>query len=126
MTGPPPHAGLPPGLRQPPAPAFPPGNSPWEKPFAVSRSVLKSYAGTYDFGPPTGLEMTVTYKGGRLVTQIPGQQKALMFPQWETKFYAKGLVMRWIEFIKDENGKVTELVANSSGIQVKAHQRKSR
>jgi len=34
--------------------------------------------------------------------------------------------MRWIEFIKDENGKVTELVANASGIQVKAYRRKSR
>jgi hypothetical protein len=110
--------------RKAPDPAFPTGEAPWEKPFAVATSVMQSYVGTYDFAPPNNTSMVVTYRDGQLYAQLSGQEQVRMFPKTETRFYAEGRVMRWIEFTKSENGQVHGLVANSSGFELTGSRRK--
>jgi hypothetical protein len=110
--------------RKPADPAFPPGKAPWEKPFSVAASVLQSYVGTYDFDSPNNSSMLVTYREGQLYVQFSGQEEVHMFPETETKFYAEGRVMRWIEFARNENGQVTGLVLNSSGFELTGRRRK--
>jgi hypothetical protein len=109
--------------RKPPDAAFPPGEAPWEKPFPVATSVLRSYVGTYDFDPP-GNSALVTYRDEQLYAQVLGQEEVRMFPKTDTRFYAQGRVMRWIEFTKNENGQVTGLVLNSSGFELTGRRRK--
>jgi Domain of unknown function (DUF3471) len=103
--------------RKPADPEFPPGEAPWEKPFPVADSVLQSYVGTYDFDPPNNSSMLVTTRNGQLYAQFSGQQEVRIFPKTETRFYADGRVMRWIEFTRDANGKISGLSANSSGFE---------
>jgi hypothetical protein len=68
--------------------------------------------------------MLVTYREGQLYVQFSGQEEVHMFPETETKFYAEGRVMRWIEFARNENGQVTGLVLNSSGFELTGRRRK--
>lgn len=69
---------------------------------AIDESVMKSYAGTYQ-------DRTVTYEAGRLYYQRKGRQKYQMTPISEDTFMFKDIDYFRLKFIKDSNGKVTEV-----------------
>ncbi|WP_316809329.1 serine hydrolase [Pedobacter agri] len=73
----------------------------------VPESVLESYTGRYDLMP--NFILTITKQGKRLFAQATGQPKIEALPQSQTKFFSKE-VNATIEFVKDENGKIKELI----------------
>ncbi len=71
-----------------------------------------AYAGDYELAP--GFIITVTNENGRLMAQATGQGKFELFPTSETEFFLK-VVDAQVTFVKDEQGKVTQLILNQNG-----------
>ena len=71
-----------------------------------------AYAGDYELAP--GFIITVTNENGRLIAQATGQGKFELFPTSETEFFLK-VVDAQVTFVKDEQGKVTQLILNQNG-----------
>jgi CubicO group peptidase (beta-lactamase class C family) len=90
---------------------------PSPKEIQVSPQVLAKYAGTYELGP--GVDVTMTIKDGRLITQITGQPKFELFAESETKFFLK-VIEAQVEFFTDASGAVTHLVIHQGGHDTKA------
>jgi hypothetical protein len=63
--------------------------------------------------------MTITLDGEQLLTQLSGQQKIPVFAEADTKFFLK-VVDAQLEFLKDANGKVTDVVLHQNGRETKA------
>ena len=82
----------------------------------VDPAIFDSYAGRYQLRPD--FIMTVTREGDRLITQATGQQKIEVFPESETKFFAKVMDAQ-ITFVK-EGGKVTHLILHQNGREQRA------
>lgn len=68
----------------------------------IDESILKSYAGTYQ-------DRTITYEGGRLYYQRKGRPKYQMTAMTEDTFMFRDIDYFRIKFLKDSNGKVTEV-----------------
>ena len=86
---------------------------------AVERKEVKvdpksydSYAGEYELAPD--FTITVTSESGKLMTQATGQPKFELFPSSETEFFLK-IVEAQVTFVKDAQGKVTQLILNQNG-----------
>ena len=86
---------------------------------AVERKEVKvdpksydSYAGEYELAPD--FMITVTSESGKLMTQATGQPKFELFPSSETEFFLK-IVEAQVTFVKDAQGKVTQLILNQNG-----------
>jgi D-alanyl-D-alanine carboxypeptidase len=83
----------------------------------VDPSTYDAYAGRFELAP--GVLMTITREGDRLMAQPTGQPKWEILPESETEFFLKGLDAQ-IRFVKDDRGKVTQLVVHQGGRDVKA------
>ncbi len=78
----------------------------------VAAATLESYVGAYALAPT--FVMTVTREGEQLFLQATGQPRFPMFAETETRFFLK-VVDAQITFVKDEAGKVIELVLHQGG-----------
>lgn len=83
---------------------------------AIDPAILDTYAGRYQLRPD--FILTVTREGDRLMTQATGQQKVEMFPESETKFFAK-VFDGQVTFVKEGN-KVTHLMLHQNGREQRA------
>jgi hypothetical protein len=73
----------------------------------VSEMILQTYVGKYEVAP--NVFATITQEGNQLFVQITGQPKFDLFPYEETKFSLKVMDAQ-IEFIKDSDGQINELI----------------
>jgi len=73
----------------------------------VSGLILQTYVGKYEVAPNVFAD--ITQEGEKLFVQITGQPKFDLFPYEETKFSLKVMDAQ-IEFIKDNNGQVNEMM----------------
>jgi len=78
----------------------------------VDAKTLAQYAGTYTLAP--NFDLVVTVENGQLMTQATGQGKIALFAESETKFFPI-VIDAEIDFVKDANGKVTQLVLHQNG-----------
>ena len=83
----------------------------------VDPKILAQYAGTYELGPK--FDLVVTVENGQLMTQATGQGKISLFAESETKFFPV-VIEAEIDFVKDDQGKVTSLVLHQGGRDMKA------
>jgi tetratricopeptide (TPR) repeat protein len=83
-----------------------------QKDVKVDPKILDSYVGEYQLGPT--FTITITSEDGKLMAQATGQEKFELFPTSETDFYLK-VVPASVTFVKDAEGKVTELVLTQNG-----------
>ena len=82
---------------------------------AGGRHFYDAYVGEYDYG--NDVILTVTKEDDRLFAQMVGQEKYDIFPKLETEFFWK-VVDAKIEFVKDEQGKVTGAIHRQDGIDI--------
>lgn len=78
----------------------------------VDPKLYDSYAGEYELQP--GFIITITNEGGKLMGAPTGQPKFELVPTSPSDFFLKE-VNAQISFIKDDAGKVTELILNQNG-----------
>ena len=69
-------------------------------------------AGEYELAP--SFIITITVENGRLMGQPTGQSKSELFPKSATEFFLK-VVDAQVTFVKDEQGKVTQLILHQNG-----------
>ncbi len=82
------------------------------KEITLEPGILKHYTGKYQLNPQ--MTLTVTTEGSRIFVQATGQMKIEIFPVSETEFFLKAIKAE-ITFVKDNNGKVTELIFHQGG-----------
>ncbi|HKP35293.1 MAG TPA: DUF3471 domain-containing protein [Pyrinomonadaceae bacterium] len=70
------------------------------------------YVGQYELTP--SFIITITNEGGKLMAQATGQDKFELSPSSETEFVLKASDAH-LTFVKNEQGKVTELILNQNG-----------
>jgi hypothetical protein len=75
-------------------------------------AVLAKFVGMYDIPGPRGavITATVTLENNQLVLDAPGRGRAVLTQQSPTMFIFRGIAM---EFIVDEHGEATHLVAHA-------------
>ncbi len=78
----------------------------------VPPKVYDAYVGQYELAP--GNVMTIRRDGDKLRAQLTGQPNFEVFPESETSFFYK-VVDAQITFVRDEKGKVTQLVLHQNG-----------
>ena len=83
----------------------------------VDPKVLASYVGTYQLQP--NFNLVVTVEDGQLITQATGQGKISLYAESETKFFPV-VIEAEVEFVKDDQGRVTGLVLHQGGRDMKA------
>jgi len=83
----------------------------------VDPKILAQYAGTYALAP--NFDLVVTLENGQLMTQATGQGKISLFAESETKFFPV-VIDAEIDFLKDDQGKVTSLFLHQGGHDIKA------
>ena len=81
----------------------------------IDPKVYDNYVGKYTL--TSELTLTITKEDDRLFGQPTGQSKAELFPESETKFFLKVIDAR-LTFVR-EDGKVTHVILNHSGREVK-------
>lgn len=84
-----------------------------QKEVEVSEAILKQYAGTYEYKPPDQpndpILVEVGLENGHLTIAMSGGQKIMPIALSDTKFFYQGAQ---VEFVKDDQGKVTHLIAH--------------
>ncbi|HEY2396585.1 MAG TPA: serine hydrolase [Rudaea sp.] len=85
---------------------------PKRKEVKVSPALLAEYRGTYQLHP--GFDIVMTVEAGQLMTQATGQSKFPLYAESDTKFFAK-VVDAQIDFVRDDKGKVTQLILHQGG-----------
>ena len=83
-----------------------------QKEIKVDPKIYDSYVGEYELAPT--FTITITSEAGKLMAQATGQSKFELFPTSETDFYLK-VVPASVSFVKDAQGKVTQLILTQSG-----------
>ncbi|MDP3073228.1 MAG: DUF3471 domain-containing protein [Opitutaceae bacterium] len=78
----------------------------------VPVATLETYVGVYELRP--GFQNTIRLKDGHLTTQLTGQRAHALLAESETKFFLTDLNAQ-IEFVRDANGRVTDLVMFQHG-----------
>jgi CubicO group peptidase (beta-lactamase class C family) len=86
----------------------------------VDPKVLAGYAGTYELAP--NFDLVITVENNQLVTQATGQNKIPIFAESETKFFPTAFDAE-IEFFKNDQGKVTNLVLHQNGHDMKVQKK---
>jgi len=81
----------------------------------LSAEELKMYAGQYTLGDTV---LTVAVEDNHLLGQIAGEGEFFLFPESSSKFFAR-LQEADVEFEKDSNGKVSQLVIQQAGAVIK-------
>lgn len=84
---------------------------------SVDPKLLAGYAGTYEIGP--NFDLVVTVEDGRLVTQATNQPKFPLLAESDTKFFPIAFEAQ-LEFVKDDQGKVTHVILHQNGRDTKA------
>jgi hypothetical protein len=82
------------------------------KAMTLDSATLDKYIGQYQISP--NLIMTVTNENGKLMTQATGQPKVELFAESETKFFVKEIDAQ-ITFVKDNQGRVTNMILHQRG-----------
>lgn len=95
---------------------------PYEKPsarkeIAVDASILQQYVGDYQLTPT--FSITISLEGKALKAQATNQPEFAMYAEREDFFFLKAVDAQ-IEFVKEESGKVGELILHQSGMKQKA------
>lgn len=88
-----------------------------KKEVKVDEAILKQYAGEYQLSPTFSIVMRV--RDGRLFSQATGQQEFELFAEKENKFFLK-VTEASVEFLKDANGNVSEMILYQGGREIKA------
>jgi CubicO group peptidase (beta-lactamase class C family) len=84
---------------------------------AVDPKVLADYAGVYELGP--NFDLTTRVADGHLTVEAPGQETLQLYASSNTKFFL--VVMNAeMEFVRDEQGKVTKMILHQNGQDVPA------
>lgn len=78
----------------------------------IDPKIYEAYAGEYELAP--NFIVTVTVEDGKLLAQPTGQPKSELYPTSATEFFLK-VVDAQVTFVKDEQGKVTQLVLHQNG-----------
>lgn len=74
--------------------------------------IYDAYVGQYELAP--NLVVAVTKENNRLFAQATGQPKFEIYPESETKFFARVADIQFT-FVKNEEGKVTQLIVHQEG-----------
>jgi CubicO group peptidase (beta-lactamase class C family) len=82
----------------------------------VDPKIYDTYVGQYEFG---GMILTVSSEDGRLFGQPTGQSKEELYPESETKFFLSVPGDPHVSFVKDDDGRVIELILHQRGNQIK-------
>lgn len=82
----------------------------------LDNAVLQQYVGEYQLAP--AFSITVTLKDNHLYGQATGQPAFQLFAKSEKRFFLKAVPAE-VEFSKDANGKVTEMVLLQNGREMK-------
>jgi hypothetical protein len=85
----------------------------------VDVALLAKYAGTYQVTGPGGnvVTVSVTLEGDQLMMALPGRPRGPLVPQSATMFV--GQMGGVTEFITNEQGVVTHLIAHTAGAEIK-------
>lgn len=83
----------------------------------VDEKILAGYVGTFQLQP--GFDLVVTVENGQLMTQATGQDKIPLFAASDDTFFPT-VIEATIDFVKDDQGKVTALVLHQNGHDMKA------
>jgi CubicO group peptidase (beta-lactamase class C family) len=83
----------------------------------VDPAIYDQYVGEYSLNIPQIEAIKVTKEGDKLFAQATGQPKIELFPRSESEFFSDIVVMK-VNFVKDDQGKVTKIVINQSGITI--------
>lgn len=83
-----------------------------QKEVKIDPKIYDSYVGAYELTP--AFVLTITNEDGKLMGQATGQPKFELFPSSETEFLVKE-VRAQVTFVKNAEGKVTELILNQNG-----------
>lgn len=86
------------------------------KEISLAPEVLDRYVGRYRLLPQ--LELTFKKEGDKLIGQPTGQRPAELFAESETTFFLK-VVDATVEFVKNDEGKVTGLIFKQNGRDLK-------
>jgi CubicO group peptidase (beta-lactamase class C family) len=78
----------------------------------VDSEIYKTLNGKYQLAPT--FSITVTTENNKIFAQATGQQKFEIFPTSEYEYYLK-VVNAQISFVKDDSGKITELILHQNG-----------
>jgi CubicO group peptidase (beta-lactamase class C family) len=70
----------------------------------VNPQVFQSYVGDYRF--PTGATLTITIEDGRMYGKLPGNPRAELFPESETKYFLNVPGNPEVIFVRDTDGGV--------------------
>jgi len=79
--------------------------------------LYNTYVGEYQLAP--GAVFTIRRDGDRLLVRLTGQSFLEIFPESETEFFYK-VVNAQITFVKDNQGRVTDLILHQNGQNPKA------
>ena len=90
----------------------------------VAPEILRRYVGTYAMESPPGFKNHITLEADHLMTQVAGQSKVPLFAESETKFFLK-VAEAEIEFVKNEQSEVTDLIIHQNGADFKMTREKS-
>jgi CubicO group peptidase (beta-lactamase class C family) len=78
----------------------------------VDPAIFDRYPGKYELTP--GFVVTVTREGNSLMAQATGQGKFELFPESDTRFFAKVTALT-MTFVSDSTGKVTHFILTQGG-----------
>lgn len=82
----------------------------------IDTEKLAKFVGRYDYG---GAVMTLTLKDGQFFGQLTGQPAIKLFPKSETVLVSR-VVEASIEFVMDDDGKVTHVIHQQGGNKIEA------
>jgi CubicO group peptidase (beta-lactamase class C family) len=88
------------------------------KEIKLSRETLATYVGTYELQPR--IKMMITLAGDQLQGQLSGQVRLPLFSEAEGRFFLK-VVDAQLEFLKDPDGKITDVILHQNGRDRRAH-----
>jgi hypothetical protein len=87
-----------------------------KKSIAVDENILKQYTGEYQLAPT--FIIVISFANGNLMAQATGQAAAPVYAEKENLFFFK-VVEAKIEFVKDSDGNVTDMILFQNGQQLK-------
>lgn len=83
----------------------------------IDPKIYKDYLGQYELKP--GFILEITTEDNKIFGQATGQPKFEIFPESKVKFFLK-VTDAQITFMKDENGKFTQLILHQGGQDIPA------
>lgn len=93
-------------------------SAPERKPVHVLPEILRRYVGTYVMDAQPDVVNHISLEADQVLTQMAGQPKVPLFPESETEFFLK-VVDAQVEFVMNDEGVVTHLVARQNGMDFK-------